>query len=224
MTMTQKRGAAVHLLSVGAFGSAVAEHLRTFHSEVSETPVVSGKAAQPESWPDARMHVIAAWRPVVDLCGLLDDICHERKKPFVPVILDSTALRVGPVVVPGHGSCWGCWIRRYRQHAVSPQEESALWQHYATNPDIGPHGYLEPFATMAAARTAQIIWQLNSSAAIGGSVWQIDMLTREITTSTVVGVHGCPRCGLNRPEQTRSFAELHRTVSYLWENANGKQR
>ena len=213
----------VHILSVGAFGRTVARRLRAVRPDVLETVVDYGAAAaRPEEWPDARVNMIATWRPSVDFCELLDQICYESQRPFIPLVLNSTVLCLGPVVVPGQGSCWGCWSRRLRQHTSGLSQMVTVWHYYATHPEAGPEGYLEPFAAIGAARLSETVEELDSSAEVGGHVWQVDLMTREITTSTVVGVHGCPRCGLHRPPETRTFAEMQRALAYLWQDDDEK--
>jgi bacteriocin biosynthesis cyclodehydratase domain-containing protein len=211
----------VQLLAVGSFGRAVAAYLKTFCADLYETSVDDDVIPLPETWPAARLTVLTAWRPVPSLCELLDDVCHRWNRPFVPLILDSTILRLGPIVMPGQEGCWGCWTRRYNQHITWPEERSALLQYYASHPDSGPKGFLEPFAMMGASQLRQTIEALDSSTARPGHVWQIDMLTGNITTSTVVGLQGCTRCGEHRPEATRSYAEMRQTLSYLWTRAAG---
>jgi bacteriocin biosynthesis cyclodehydratase domain-containing protein len=209
----------VHLLSVGAFGQAVAAYLRSLRTDVVEMVVSNDTVPLPEMWPVARAGIIAAWRPVPHLCELLDDLSYTWQRPFVPLVLDSTVLRLGPIVIPGAGSCWGCWAQRFRQHSERPQEQAALWRHYASHVDSGPRGYLEPYALMAATRIAQTIDELDSSKAVPGHIWQIDMMTRVITTSKVVGVHDCGRCGLHRSPSARSFAGMQQELGYLWSDA-----
>jgi bacteriocin biosynthesis cyclodehydratase domain-containing protein len=206
----------VHLLSVGTFGQAATTYLRGLRADIVETVVSNDVVPLPELWPSARAMFIVAWRPVPHLCELLDDLSYTWQRPFVPVILDSTILRLGPVVIPGRGSCWGCWAQRFKQHAERPAEQAALWLYYASHVDSGPRGYLEPFALMAASRMAQVIDAIDSSTAPAGSTWEIDMMTRVITTGTVVGVHDCPRCGLHRTPSTRSFAVMREELAYLW--------
>jgi bacteriocin biosynthesis cyclodehydratase domain-containing protein len=154
---------------------------------------------------------------VPSVCELLDRRCHEERRPFVPLVADAAVLRLGPIVVPGHGSCWGCWLRRFKQHAQWPAQRAALLQHYAARPDAGPRGHLEPFALLAAARLSEVIDGLDASCELAGRLWQMDMLTRDVVTSVVVGVHDCPRCGLRRSPPLRTVEELRRSLAYLWD-------
>lgn len=217
----------VHLLSVGAFGHAVGDYLKTFRSDIEVTSVRNNVIPLPETWPDSRVNVVAAWRAVPTLCELLDQLSHKWLRPFVPLILDSPVLRLGPIVSPGNGCCWNCWIRRRRQHATWPDEQLALTEHYAAHAESGPRGYLEPFAMMGAARIAHAIDALDaldSSAPIAGHVWQIDLVTRKVTCSTVVGIHDCARCGLHRLAATRSFAEMQHALARLWTNLAAEEQ
>jgi bacteriocin biosynthesis cyclodehydratase domain-containing protein len=211
-----------HVISVGPFGRAVARHLRSSRAHLIET---AGEGTQsPADWPRARALVVAAWRPIPDLCEAADAESHRRGTPFLPVIADSAALSIGPVIVPGRGNCWSCWVRRTHQHAPSLGRRAALWRHYSEHAGAGPHGYLEPFAVVAAARVRQILEAVESEAPVAGQVWAMHLLTRRIVTSTVVGVHGCPRCGLHRRESTRSYAELRQALSFAWSAGDGEGR
>ncbi|PWT89853.1 MAG: hypothetical protein C5B54_08250 [Acidobacteria bacterium] len=208
--------APVHVLSIGAFGQGVAQYLREFRTDLLETAVNDDTIALPTVWPKSRAVVIVSWRPVPHFCELLDELAFAWGRPFVPVILDSTILRVGPVVVPNKGSCWACWARRYTQHDAWRQERRALLEHYTSHPSAGPQGYLEPFAMIAASRLASILNALEDPNPPAGRVWQMDMITREITAATVVGVHDCPKCGLHRPIAERGFSDMRHDLAYLW--------
>jgi bacteriocin biosynthesis cyclodehydratase domain-containing protein len=215
-----------HLLSVGSFGRAVAQYLSALCPKLVETRVTDDTIVLPTMWPSCSTNFLASWRPVPHLCGLLDELSFKWERPFVPIILDSTFLRVGPVVAPRYGPCWGCWMSRSTQHDDWSRERLALFDFYASHPDEGPRGYLEPFAMMAASRMAAILEAVKSSNlnAAAGHIWQIDMLTREITTATVIGVDDCSRCGLHRPPATRSFAVMQKELAYLWAEQSDQER
>jgi bacteriocin biosynthesis cyclodehydratase domain-containing protein len=202
----------VLLFSAGAFGNAVARYLGVSFSDLTQID------ASTPAMPDvneciADVCVIASRRPLTGMLETIDTIFHQQQRTFVPLIVDSTVLRLGPIVVPGSGSCWTCWQRRSLQHAARPEETAMVSNYYETHPDAGPDGYLEPFAMMGAARITQVLEASKSLASQAGHVWQIDMMTRLITTSIVEGVHDCPRCGLHRPPETRSFADMQRELA-----------
>lgn len=220
MNPPQTNAAAIHLISVGPFGFAVARYLKVFAPNTRERPISKNEMPSANACLEASVNVIAAWRPVPVLCEFVDRISHQGQRPFLPLILEGTLLRLGPTVVPGRGGCWSCWVRRSSQHAPWPKETLMIQQFYAEHPDVGPKGYLEPFAMLAAVRIRQTIAALDSSA-IPGCVWQIDTLTRHVTTSVMTGIHDCPRCGLHRSARELSFAEMQRSLRYLWSDDSG---
>ena len=211
--------APVHALSVGSFGHATVEYLRAFCTDLIETTVMDDTIPLPAVWPESSAYVVASWRPVRHFCQLLDELSWTRKRPFVPAMVDSTILRVGPVIFPGQGSCWQCWAHRYTQHDVWRQERHALLEHYASNPCAGPKGYLEPFSMIAASRLAALLDGIRHPNPPAGYIWQIDLITRQISSGVVVGVHDCPRCGLHMPAENRGSSRLTRELSYLWKDA-----
>lgn len=212
----------VHIFSVGALGQATAGYLRKLRQDVTETAVVNNVVPLPETWPASRINVLASWKPAPSLCQLLEEITFSSFCPFVPLMVDSTVLRLGPVVLPGEGCCWSCWVKRWKQHSESPEAHSALLGYYAAHPEAGAQGFLEPFAVIAASRLAETIEDLDASLTAGGSIWQMDLLTREIVTSVAVGVHNCPRCGLHREAANLSYTGLEKDLAYLWEQARAK--
>jgi bacteriocin biosynthesis cyclodehydratase domain-containing protein len=206
----------VHLLSLGSFGQAVGSYLSALRTDVLETKLAAQVAPSSGAWPTARIRVVAAWRPVQALCRQLDDLSYQNGQPFIPLVLDSTLLQLGPVVVPGCGPCWGCSAQRNRQHATSLAGNAALCEFYDNDWEAGPRGYFEPFALMAAGRVSETIDAIDCATAVPGQVWQIDLLTRKTSTARAIGIDGCPRCGLGRQAATRGFSDLQTQLAYLW--------
>jgi len=150
------------------------------------------------------------------VCERLQDVTYSTGVPFIPLILDGKYLRAGPIVVPGGDTCWSCWMRRFLQHDSWREQRKAVWNYYDENPNIGPQGYLDATALIGAALLSNFIDQLDTGFPIGGQIRELDLLSREIMSRTVTGVHGCPRCGLHRPEETRSFADMQAALKHLW--------
>lgn len=199
------------VVAFGSFGQQVGRWLSEL---VGDTVTV--ESATPAQCADARLIVVAASRPMPQICEQLDLMAHEGGRPFIPVTLDSRTLTIGPAIRPAAGSCWRCWSRRVTQHATHPDVLAALGEHYDANPQAGPRGYLEPLALIGASQLAHVIDGLLAGSVPGGYVWQLQIATRDISTSTVVGLHDCPRCGLQRPVETRTIVDLAPTLSYLW--------
>ena len=208
----------VHLLSVGPFGEAVGRYLLQMRSDVTTTPVPCVAELASDSWPRARVRLVASWRPVAALCRRLDNLRFQNKIPFIPLILDSSLLQLGPVVIPESGCCWSCWERRTLQHAAVPSAHTALWDFYDNHDASGPQGYIEPFAVIGASRLSQMVDSLDCCQAAPGQVWQMNLLSRRIETRCEIGVDGCPQCGSGRSIPTRSVEDLKRRLGYLWTN------
>lgn len=206
----------VHVLSAGPFGRAVARHLHSLRGDLAHTDVADNLVPLPSTWPAARIRVLVTWRPAAGLCELLNQFSYETQRSFIPVMQDLTAIRVGPIVMPGNGPCWHCWITRWRQHSGWVKERMALTQYYSSHPQDGPRGYLEPLAAMAAIRLDEVIAAVDAETAVPGYIWQIDVLTGEINAGIVVGVHDCRWCGLSKPKETRAVAELRQELRDLW--------
>jgi bacteriocin biosynthesis cyclodehydratase domain-containing protein len=215
----------IHVISSGAFGRAVVKYLSLLRADFQTTLVDNDSGSSIIEWPRSRVLALVAWRPVPSLSKLLDEVSQREGIPHVPIILESMILRVGPVCIPeARTCCWSCWMARRKQHSAWPTEEAALLEYYDANPDSGPNGYLEPFALMAAARLDNLVGNTDLLASMSGYVWQMNMLTREIITSNVVGIHDCPRCGLRRPARSRSFADLSMSLGYLWTHGSASKQ
>lgn len=171
-----------------------------------------------ESLLDAAAYIVIAGRPAPGICTLMEQHSTSRRIPFVPITIERSALRVGPVSIPGQPGCWSCWLKRTLQHAEHPKQEHYLRQFYDSHPHEGPSGYLEPFALMAGARLCQVLQSLASGQVVGGEAWQVDLMTRIISTFRVQAVHGCPRCGLKRETEGRTYSEMRHELAYLWQN------
>ena len=187
-------------------------------SDVTTTTVPCVTEMASDSWPRARVRLVASWRPVPALCRRLDNLSFQNKIPFIPLILDSSLLQLGPVVIPESGCCWSCWERRTLQHAAVPSAHTALWDFYDNHDASGPQGYIEPFAVIGASRFSQMVDALDCRQAAPGQVWQMNLLSRRIVTSCEIGVDGCPQCGSGRSIPTRSVEDLKRRLGYLWTN------
>ncbi len=208
----------LHVLSAGPFGSAIAKWIRYLCAATAETKVTDNTLPMAETWPQARAHVVASWRPVPELCALADELCYRWELPFIPVIADRAIVRVGPLIIRGL-SCWTCWTARARQHEPWLAEQEALLEFYTQHPTSGPGGFLEPFALMAATRLFGIIDSLDRNQAVAGTVWEINLLNGAMRSGVLNGVHDCPRCGTLRPPATRTVLDLSRELNLFSKEA-----
>lgn len=209
----------VRIVTAGPFGKAVARSLAALVGNVQQQEFPSTEMPTPDAWPAADIYVAATWRPVPGLCRSLSDHAFRMGTPFIPLIVDSSTLCLGPIIVPGKSGCWRCWELRLQQHSALPREQSALLRFYEENPRAGPGGYLESFASMCAARIAAGIQSQNHLQELAGHIWQVHMLTQEVSTNFLIGVDGCAWCGLGRPFKNRTYAEIQEELACLRANS-----
>ena len=214
--MEEMNAKSIHVLTVGPFGQAAGIVLRDLLPRVALTHCTAHEGMNSSYWPDACLRLVVSWRPSPALLELVNRLSFAWNIPFIPAVLDGPELVIGPVTIPGLSACHRCYERRVLQHCTRPEARAALLRHYDSNPESGPEGHLDVFADLAAARLAQLVGQVQSAPdQIAGKIWQFDLIRRLSTMSTVVGVHGCPYCGLQRDERSRSYSMLRAEVEAL---------
>jgi bacteriocin biosynthesis cyclodehydratase domain-containing protein len=207
---------------VGPFGYAVAERLRDLCRDIEVANAGPGgtttpRIPDPERPSGPRLNLLVSWRRVPRMEREFDEESFRTGQPWLPVILDHPVLEIGPVVVPGSGACHGCYRGRLAQHDTTRAIRSAVDDHYDRDPFSGPAGFLPATALFAAASAAEVVERLRESpASEAGRVRQIEVPTQQLRSGRVVGVHGCPRCGLGRDETTRSYERLPALLSGVW--------
>ena len=212
-----------HITYAGPFGRATAGFLRR-DNDLIEDRTFSSEFGASDDGPDAAAMILVAERPMPRLSESIAAYCWRRALPFVPLFLQSGLMQLGPITIAGEGACWDCWSKRFRQHDAAPLESAALLQFYDEHPERGPRGFLQPFAALAADRIRPILELCETEPeAAAGSIWQIDMFSRRVTTGRVIGVDGCVNCGLNRPLETRSYADARQALGFLWQGVPGAQ-
>ncbi len=199
----------VLVIPVGSYGIAVTRYLQELRGDTILSDMESVETTR------SRMLILTAGRPASRQCNRVVKVGHQCRQPFIPLVQDSGYRYLGPVTMPDSTGCWTCWAIRVRQHSRHAVSRTVVSTYYDEHPGAEPRGYLEPFALLGAACIARAIDAVDSGHAIGGQVWRMDIITREVTIGTVVGVHDCPLCGLHRPADTRSFIEMRDALSAL---------
>ena len=202
------KSSSVHLIAAGRFGVAVAERLSAVLESTATTHADPSGRFWSQMWPPARMHVLCAWRAMPWLADRVDDLAFAWGTPWLPVVCEHPELRVGPLVVPGSGPCYGCFRMRLAQHVPSEQLTAELHSHYDADPTAGPRGHV-PFHALLAAAAARSVIESGQP----GRVLQLNLVTQKSGSGRVVGVHGCPRCGGRVPERTRGHERLQLDVA-----------
>jgi bacteriocin biosynthesis cyclodehydratase domain-containing protein len=209
-------------LADGPFGSSTLHYLRLLRREitVSDSSIHNlQRLLRPSEWS---ICILASSSPSFAVCAWLDEYCHQSKKAFIPLTVEGIILRLGPIVIPGSGSCWHCaQTRRFQQ-----QDHGSEWYSLRDSSnqllDPAPLGFLEPFALLAAGQIDQAIYAITSHQPVAGKIWQMNMLTTEVRSGVAIGVDNCPRCGLKRDTLGRSTELIQAHCARLWSNFGGE--
>jgi bacteriocin biosynthesis cyclodehydratase domain-containing protein len=136
-------------------------------------------------------------RPRDAACRVINAGCCKIGCTFLPVIVDTESLIVGPLVqVPGT-PCWECWNTRERANYHFADQRAALRNYYDQESCKSPIGYMPYLVGVAAGKLAGV---LNNSRLFKeqlGRSWAINLWTREISQAAFVGRHACPHCGVH---------------------------
>ena len=80
----------VIVIAMGAFGNAVADELSNLRNDCVKLQGDFDVAGL----PDARLYLLAAWRPSMAVCTALESRSYQTGKPFVPLVADGAILRL----------------------------------------------------------------------------------------------------------------------------------
>ncbi len=162
---------------------------------------------------------VAAWRPHVKACELIDDLCFAAGMPWSQVEVHGQRLTCGPVVQPGHGPCFHCYRKRWASHHPAPEREMVIAHAYERDASLGPPGFVGPLVEIAAAA----LWEdLLAPVTQAGRLRVVDVLTGGVLETAVLGVHACPRCGLPAagPVGARFVNHLVPAIDAAWAGAH----
>jgi bacteriocin biosynthesis cyclodehydratase domain-containing protein len=180
----------VTIVSVGQFGARVSEMLAAGPSgrrQLRASEITAAFATRPTAV------VLALWRLDARLCERADELSFSTGTRWLPVIMEHPVIRIGPLICPPAGPCFGCYLRRRGQHDSQPGATAALRTAYEGDDDCGPGGYLSHHARMAAA-VADVMLGRQDAPAVS-EVTTIRLLRGSVGTNRVIACHGCPRCG-----------------------------
>ncbi|MFD8810001.1 TOMM precursor leader peptide-binding protein [Streptomyces sp. NPDC059627] len=183
---------ALPVIATGGFGERVAR-LLTETRPGAEVLSASDAGLRRAFGPFRGPVVLAAWRPEPGLCEELDALAYRHGRSWLPVVLETAVIRVGPLVRPPYAPCFGCYRRRRGQHDLQARTTSLLTARYDREPHCGPGGFLPHHARAAAALAAAYA---DGAPGTGtGLVSTIRLREWGVEAHPVVPCHGCTRCG-----------------------------
>jgi bacteriocin biosynthesis cyclodehydratase domain-containing protein len=198
----------VGLVGLGGFGERVTLLLaadepesRIFGAEDMQTAIAS-----------SRILILACWRPAPALCDLADHLAFRYERAWLPVILEESVIRVGPLIHPTSGPCFRCFRRRALQHDDNRAVTIVVHQAYDRDPDCGPDGYL-PCHARAAAGVAHSVVAGHPSAqpSQASAVVTISLLRAgAVQRNAVLPWPDCPRCSRREPSPSDTVRSVIR--------------
>lgn len=148
--------------------------------------------------------------------GLMRDInrfCVDHGLMFMPAALIGSIGFVGPLVVPRESACFECLIGRENSNLKNPETESELRSvAFRSRGFPGFHpamaSVLGDFAAMELIKftTEAVPWRI-------GSLFEINMLSPEMTTRRVLKLPRCAVCGVQ--EKHAGTSALARSLGVL---------
>jgi bacteriocin biosynthesis cyclodehydratase domain-containing protein len=184
----------MHTLWTGEFGKRTAGHLASVTGCPARPTDAHGNAAA--AWPHAGVRVVATWRDEPALFDRVARLHTACRAPWLPVVHEYPLIRVGPLVVPGDGPCYRCYLGRRAQHDRGSDSTAALRASAAAAPGHGVTGFTDAQTMIAACLALDLLREhQDKGAESAGRVVFYNVLTRALITDTVMGVHGCRECG-----------------------------
>ncbi|MGF7050660.1 bacteriocin biosynthesis cyclodehydratase domain-containing protein [Paenibacillus sp. DS2015] len=191
------------IFSIGKFGDAIWKFLND--SGIQSNHVVLKNECELLIPSNLSGVLFIANYQSISLLRQLDVEVHKQSIPFIPVILDSPLLVVGPVIIPGNEGCYHCYHQRIMQHHPNAELTRSVQQHYNDQQIEGVQGYHPADVILIGSLLKKIV---ESPELFQGKFFLLNEVTRELNCSSVTGVHNCPRCGLQRDEATRGYLGL----------------
>ncbi len=194
----------------GAFGASVID--RISESCPSDRAHIVADRESLRDLIEGRPFVgVALWRSHEAICYEIDEYCFRQQVPWFLSLLDGPAL-CSMLFVPGRGACYACFRRRFLTHQPNPEVQLALERAYTQDASSGPEGYPPPAVSIA----VDVLWKAFGSAAYQGSTFsRLHLLTLDASSSEIISVHGCSRCGSANPEVCGSSRFTARAVAAL---------
>lgn len=194
------------IVAAGTFGHRVSKLLCEAHPDSRD---IVAEAIADAFAGDAAAIIVVAPRPAWAMCEHADQLAYCHDKPWLPVIVEHPILRVGPLVRPPAGPCFGCYQTRRFQHDTVYTASAVLNAAYDADPSLSPAGHLPHHARLAAAVATQILISGET-----GFVVAFNLLSWRGAAHRVLSCHGCGREQRGREPRTAfDLAGIARSVA-----------
>ena len=202
----------IAIVSTGAFGNEVASFLQSY---ANACRVVPEETLDEAFDPDNVLVIAATWRPSPPLGARADELSFERRISWLPVVMEHWRIMIGPLIRPPGGPCYRCFLRRKAQHDSRHSETLAADRAFTEEEWAGPRGHM-PYQARIAASLAMRLARLAEarSPALNGpegasasKLLEYDLITHDISVSSVIRCHDCGRC-TGRAQPATAIGEI----------------
>lgn len=206
----------LHFITLDPFGEDVMRELRSLiqwrNLPVDVTSISRGDSLLSESFM-GQIVVLASAIPSQILSRTLNADAYKHKFQFVPITIESSILQIGPRVIPSLTPCWVCWNERVTSQHGSPDERLSLLKYCDQERHAFQMAFMPSTSVFAAFALSEMLSKDVASRDLYGTVWMMNIFTREVSLVEYIGRHGCPQCHVYRGEdKERSIAGLHRFI------------
>jgi bacteriocin biosynthesis cyclodehydratase domain-containing protein len=192
------------------FGTDVVDRLKPLLSD--RFSIITLPSLEPKLVPyDMGASVIympISARPIYAYCRKIDDLSFASGAGFLPAVLETSKIYVGPFIRPGSTPCWECWEERFNSQHPFAAERRQLLTHYDAAKYLPTVGFMPYTVTATAAMLALILTGDCPSEARVCSVSVIDIFDHNVTTDYYVGRHLCSKCSVARHYKDRTITSL----------------
>ena len=196
----------LHVTAGDGWGAAVADELAT-------APGFS--VAQETALPEAAGYLVVAARENTDLLLARDRLAFSLRRPWAPLILTASGVRLGPVVVPGESACYQCFLRRWSQHDPQGEHTAAMLRDDRAIPAHSVAGHL-PSDVLIGSGLARALAEAVADGFSGrlrpGDVVRFSVANGVVRRDRVIAVHACGRCGPRRDRAADTWQGLALTL------------
>ena len=207
----------IHICAIGSFGAQIAAFLKLFIPSLARTDSIDANSDLKNISPNARVQIVAIAVPELSECVSISRQFYDRPSIFIPVVLHSHTISVGPIKGQGQkgGACWLCAERRRKQHSRVHREEQMIFCGPTTGSSNGLH-ISSDLLLLVASGIFHLTYATLLRYAPSGFCWQMNLMSREVIGFQVEGIHQCNLCGVGRSGCNISTRELHNHFSYLY--------
>ncbi|MCI0391368.1 MAG: TOMM precursor leader peptide-binding protein [Acidobacteria bacterium] len=150
--------------------------------------------------------------PAVKVFELANEVCLQKKIPWLGVSLSRLQGMIGPMVIPGETPCYRCYKLRERSNAAHVNDYISFEDYLRNNPGHSVRqGSLRPFDSIIGSLAAlDVVYALTNLADPKslGNLLIVDLLNLELESHPILRLPRCPSCSPARNKPKRKIYDI----------------